>query len=66
MARCGAEETANPTHGVSPRPEIPVEDLTPEVLPLCDIVPVGGVIAMEVSEPEVEFNRRVPLRLRLV
>ncbi|KAF2570811.1 hypothetical protein F2Q70_00003843 [Brassica cretica] len=52
MARCGAEETANPTHGVSPRPVVPVEALTPEVLPVCDTVPVGGVIAMEVSEPE--------------
>ncbi|KAF2604947.1 hypothetical protein F2Q70_00025888 [Brassica cretica] len=30
MARCGAEETANPTHGVPPRPEVPVEALTPE------------------------------------
>ena len=53
MARCGAEETANPTHGVSPRPEVPVEALTPEVLTVCDTVPVGGVIAMEVSAPEV-------------
>ncbi|KAF3560492.1 hypothetical protein F2Q69_00012880 [Brassica cretica] len=43
MARYGAEETANPTHGVPPRPEVPVEALTPKILLVCDRH--GGVSA---------------------
>ena len=56
MARCEVEDMANPTCGVSPRPEVPVEALTPEVLPVCDTIPAGGVVAMDVSVPEVEIQ----------
>ncbi|KAF2588384.1 hypothetical protein F2Q70_00038656 [Brassica cretica] len=60
LARCDAEGTVKPTRSVSLRPVVPVDALTPEVPRVCDTVPSGGVVAMDVSTPKVvsllEFN----------
>ncbi|KAG2255666.1 hypothetical protein Bca52824_074960 [Brassica carinata] len=56
LARCDAEGTVKPTRSVSLRPVVPVDALTPEVPRVCDTVPSGGVVAMDVSTPKVEIQ----------
>ena len=56
MARCEAEKKANPTCDVSPRPEVPAEALSSEVLLVCDTVPAGGAVAKDVSAPGAEVQ----------
>ena len=46
----------NPTRTVPPRPVVPADALTPEVPLVCNTVPFGGVVAMDVSAAEVEVQ----------
>ena len=56
LVRRKAEETVNPTCGVSPRPASPADALTPEVSPARDVVPARGVVATNASAPELEVQ----------
>ena len=56
LARREAEETVNPTRGVFPKPAAPVDALTPEVPPVRDDVPAGGVVISDASTPEVKVQ----------
>ncbi|KAF2605863.1 hypothetical protein F2Q68_00044031 [Brassica cretica] len=56
FARHEAEQMVNPTHGVSPKPAVPVGALNPEVPPARDDIPARGVVVADASAPEVEVQ----------
>ena len=56
FARHEAEQTVNPTRGVSLKPAVPVGALNPEVPPAHDNIPARGVVVADASAPEVEVQ----------
>ncbi|KAG2298741.1 hypothetical protein Bca52824_035213 [Brassica carinata] len=57
LAHCEAEETANPIRGMSLRPATPTNAPTSEVPLVRDAIAAGGMVATDVSAPEVKVQQ---------